>query len=80
MFKKLKWERIGVEKGSDIHPEYMETYRAAVPGGWLVTVWADIHDKKAAAKNQTPEIAPGHWGGGLTFVPDSEHRWDPVIE
>lgn len=74
MFKRLKWELIGVDKSSAIPMEEMETYRAAVPGGWLVTVWADVVDK-ATAKKRGNEIGPGHWGGGLTFVPDPEHKW-----
>jgi hypothetical protein len=39
------------------------TYRAKVPGGWLVAVWAG-DDKKHGL------------GGGLTFVPKPTHSWD----
>lgn len=38
------------------------TYRAPVPGGWLVATWAGsepVHGK----------------GGGLTFVSDPTHSW-----
>lgn len=38
------------------------TYRAKVPGGWLVAIWAGDHHDHA-------------WGGGLTFVPDPTHSW-----
>jgi hypothetical protein len=40
-----------------------DSYRAKVPGGWLVLVRALQRDG-----NSTP--------GGLTFVPDPEHTWD----
>jgi hypothetical protein len=40
------------------------TYRAWVPGGWLVAIWAGDSDADHA------------WGGGLTFVPDPERKWD----
>lgn len=38
------------------------TYRAKVPGGWLVAVWAGT---------------PGDhgMGGGVTFLPDPGHTW-----
>ena len=68
MHRKLKWERLGVDDTGDIKDEWMETYRAAVPGGWLVTVWADVEVK-------TGPVPPGWWGGGVTFVPDPEHAW-----
>lgn len=79
MFKRLKWERVGVDKASDIDNEEMETYRAAVPGGWLVTVWADVLKRTTMAQRGN-DIPPGHWGGGLTFVPDPEHKWTADIE
>jgi len=44
------------------------TWRAKVPGGWLVSVWA-AHDE------ETEGSAPG---GGLTFLPFD--RWDVAIE
>lgn len=41
------------------------TYRAKVPGGWLVTIWAGEHE----ANDDQP------LGGGLTFVPDPDWTW-----
>lgn len=60
MFKRLRWEQV-LEEGETGHC----TYRAAVPGGWLVAVWALDFDK-----NEVTD-----WGGGLTFVPDPTHAW-----
>jgi hypothetical protein len=40
------------------------TYRAQVPGGWLVSIWAgDSDDDQRLA-------------GGVTFVPDPTWGWD----
>jgi hypothetical protein len=43
--------------------------RAKVPGGWLVLV-CKIH------QGDQGDWAWGAGFGGLTFVPDPEHRWD----
>jgi hypothetical protein len=51
----LRWEAIRNE-GDSGRPQ--GTYRAKVPGGWLV---------------ETQNIAGSC--GGLTFLPDPEHRW-----
>lgn len=40
------------------------TYRAWVPGGWLVAIWAGKGPFDHA------------WGGGITFVPDPGRTWD----
>jgi len=40
----------------------MDLYRAKVPGGWLVVV--------ATGGNGSSS------GGGITFYPDAEHKWD----
>jgi hypothetical protein len=65
----LKWELIKTDPSdrSDI-----ETWRAEVPGGWLVSVWA-TRDRA----NATGTARPGgsNWGGGVTFVPDEKHEW-----
>jgi hypothetical protein len=42
------------------------TYRAKVPGGWLVTIWAS---EEADNDGQ-------RYGGGLTFLPDPKHAWN----
>lgn len=62
MAKKLIWERLDNAWPGKVVPEGY-TYRAKVPGGWLVSVWAG--DEKMQV-----------WGGGLTFVPDDKHEWD----
>lgn len=59
--KKLVWKRIDDEWQDPSLPEGF-TYRAQVPGGWLVSVWA------GDSKTQ-------RWGGGLTFFPDCEGNW-----
>jgi hypothetical protein len=38
------------------------TYRAQVPGGWLVATWAGTPKEHGQ-------------GGGLAFVPDADHTW-----
>jgi hypothetical protein len=60
---KLTWEELARDDDSDI-----VTWRAKVPGGWLVTVWA-ARDHA----NATGAARPGgsNWGGGLTFVPSN---------
>lgn len=65
----MRWEKIADET-TDPNAKHHETYRAAVPGGWLVAVWT--WDKKPPPADI--------WGGGLTFVPDPSHAWvvDPA--
>lgn len=65
MKKPLDWQRIeetydGVPEGQSKRRDKGCTYRAKVPGGWLVAIWAGS-DKNHA------------FGGGLTFVPDPDH-------
>ena len=43
------------------------TYRARVPGGWLVSVWAGTMEKHGM-------------GGGLTFLPDPDDKWDSLVD
>lgn len=61
MAKKLVWKRI--EDRWNGPPPNGYTYRAKVPGGWLVSVWA-------GEKNHQPV------GAGVTFLPDPDHLWD----
>ena len=63
---KLAWIRIHDEWRDESKPQGY-TYRAKVPGGWLVSVWAGD-----AKKHQH--------GGGLTFYPDPEYRWTNEVE
>ncbi|MBK9002177.1 MAG: hypothetical protein IPM35_41180 [Myxococcales bacterium] len=59
---KLVWTQIADEWGDPSMPNGY-TYRAKVPQGWLVSVWAG--DEKTQ-----------RWGGGLTFIPDPKHTWE----
>jgi hypothetical protein len=66
----LEWEAIEETYDPPQHPpnSYQGyTYRAPVPGGWLVAIWAGKDDFDHA------------WGGGLTFVPDPKHEWKVAI-
>lgn len=63
---KLDWFKIKEEWH---HPSLPQgyTYVARIDAGWLVSVWAGTD------KNQK-------WGGGLTFVPDPDHKWKVEVE
>jgi hypothetical protein len=69
MAKPLEWRRIketydGDDEEKSTRDDKGFTYRAKVPGGWLVGVWAG-KDKNHA------------WGGGLTFIADPTHEaWE----
>jgi hypothetical protein len=71
---KLKWELLA----SDNDNSDIVTWRAEVPGGWLVSVWP----AKATPEGTVgPSYSGGtNLGGGLTFLPDNEHRWKPTIK
>jgi hypothetical protein len=62
MKTKLEWQLVAetYNPPTDKHDGF--TYRATIPGGWLVAVWSG-------------KPADQRWGGGATFVPDPEHRW-----
>ncbi len=57
----LEWKLVEETYDPDKPPKGY-TYRAKVPGGWLVAVWA--------GKDESHGL-----GGGLTFVPDPTHGW-----
>lgn len=61
MNAQLEWQLIEETYTPDLPPKGF-TYRAKVPGGWLVAVWA--------GKTQNHGL-----GGGVTFVPDEGHAW-----
>jgi hypothetical protein len=69
MANPLQWKRIketydGTPEVPNNRADQGFTYRAEVPGGWLVGVWAGKDASHA-------------WGGGLTFVPDPDHKaWE----
>ena len=63
-------------------------FRARVPGGWLVMMQNWLQKKKGGPETVDapgmPVVGYG-WGfgwayGGLTFVPDPDHEWDPEEE
>lgn len=71
---KLEWKQVKREPdGSDI-----VTWRAKVPGGWLVSVWAAMPQANAGGKAPVP--GGSNWGGGLTFMPDHANPWDVAEE
>lgn len=75
MSNKLVWELVDDESkglGTDITHE-IDTWRAKVPGGWLVTVWG----KRLGQAAKGPSVRGGtNWGGGVTFVPDPTYGWE----
>ncbi|XXY17656.1 hypothetical protein WME88_56445 [Sorangium sp. So ce216] len=87
----LKWERLAHDDSGGIKTEWQETYRARVHGGWLVAIWATVErDVTGTPKGQVApatsttvaagrRIPDGYWGGGLTFVPDPDNEWRPVL-
>jgi len=58
----LDWHRVRETFHPDSPQPHGYTYRAQVPGGWLVCFFAGTPDRHGQ-------------GGGLTFVPDAEHSW-----
>ncbi len=61
----LVWKRVQEQWDDPSEPEGF-TYRARVPGGWLVSVWAGDADEQAS-------------GGGVAFVPDPTHGWELTV-
>jgi hypothetical protein len=64
----IRWEPLGQISA----PFGMKTFRAAVPGGWLVCV----HERKE--ETRVGKDRSGHGigvGAGVTFVPDPLHEW-----
>lgn len=66
----LEWKRVKEVYGGKDTPT-CSTYRAEVPGGWLVSVWSG---QNPSLKNKDTNLQT--WGGGVTFVPDQHHKWD----
>ena len=65
---KLMWKRVE-DDWSDPPSKAATgyTYRARVPGGWLVSVWAGTKDNQK-------------WGGGITYYPDPDERWVAAVD
>lgn len=55
----IYWEHLGTVHAGLI----TDTYRAKVPGGWLIQIQRYTADHSAHT-------------GGLTFYPDPNHEWD----
>lgn len=62
----LEWKRISETYDGDATPS-CSTYRAKVPGGWLVAVWS--------AQGSSTNTSKHTYGGGVTFVPDAIGLW-----
>ncbi|WP_437902269.1 hypothetical protein WME95_26970 [Sorangium sp. So ce327] len=70
----LRWECI---KTDNTNRNDIETWRAKVTGGGLVSTWA----LRTRANAAGPAVPGGsNWGGGLTFVPGTGHRWKVDVE
>jgi hypothetical protein len=64
MANQLEWKRMTeVYDGKNVPT--CSTYRAKVPGGWLIAIWAGPTTDK---KNENTNMQT--FGGGVTFVPD----------
>ena len=71
MTTKLEWTRIQETYGDKEWPA-CSTYRARVPGGWLVTIWAAPKPRAQDAADTATQT----FAGGITFVPDPAHAWE----
>jgi hypothetical protein len=63
----IRWEPLR-QTGA---PQGSKTYRAAVPGGWLVCVYGEEKESEPFSKGG---LGIG-LGAGVTFVPDPQHEW-----
>jgi hypothetical protein len=61
----LTWNRVQEHWNDPSIPEGY-TYRAKVPGGWLVSTWAGDPIKQ-------------QYGGGVTFLPDKDYAWEKEV-
>lgn len=76
--KLLKWEQISAGDNSKaggaarvMHTE--RTYRAKVPGGWLVQITRFRHETVQSAKEAIDvEVSEAI---AMSFVPDQNHSW-----
>ncbi len=82
----LLWECVGYHEPND-HNALM-TFRAAVPGGWLVAVRGLFRPSGKPSPRESSRPAemhvpgafrpPDFWGG-LTFYPDPGHQWGDFV-
>lgn len=71
MTNQLEWKRIKeVYGGKKEDAPTCSTYRAQVPGGWLVAIWA-----APTATQRNVDTSKHTFAGGVTFVPDPTHAW-----
>ncbi|OGP49154.1 MAG: hypothetical protein A2Y79_11160 [Deltaproteobacteria bacterium RBG_13_43_22] len=67
----LKLEKLEQDREFKDQMPVFNVYRSKIPGGWLVFMYNLEYEK-----DTTLQLAYG-WGyGGVTFVPDPEHKWD----
>lgn len=72
MANQLEWTRVQEVYGdkTKVDTPTCSTYRAEVPGGWLVAIWS-----APAATPKNVDTNKHTFAGGLTFVPDPTHAW-----
>ena len=71
MNNKLAWIRVQEVYSDKVTPA-CSTYRAEVPGGWLVAIWAAPN----AGVRGSGDTNKQTFGGGVAFVPDPTHVWN----
>ena len=71
MTSRLEWVRIDETYDGERVPG-RSTYRAKVPGGWLLSVWTTAPQEPAEVGLE-PGISLR--AGGMTFVHDPMHSW-----
>lgn len=70
MTNQLEWTRVQ-EVYAKADTPACSTYRAKVPGGWLVAIWA-APNANASTSTDTNKHT---FAGGVAFVPDPQHTW-----
>jgi len=69
--EKLESDRNFKAEGPEGAPVF-NIYRTKIPGGWLVLMRQ--HDFQFESVSDTYGYGWGY--GGMTFVPDPDHKWD----
>lgn len=67
----LAWQQLYVQ--SVPNRLTLITFRARVPGGWLVAVLGQME------QIGQPTMRPGEIPVGATFLPDPDHRWETAL-
>lgn len=55
-------------------------YRMAVRGGWLVKTVDDVMSQIQADHIPFHERSGYEWRSSVTFMPDTDHEWDPSVD